>query len=84
MTVPDMDRSADLYSRVLNPKKTSDREVWAPEHEHFEIGFLKYEHLRDGRPALPDLKRNDIAHWQTSPEGINPEGHIMKTIGRGR
>jgi catechol 2,3-dioxygenase-like lactoylglutathione lyase family enzyme len=30
------------------------------------IEFLEYLAPRDGRPAPPDLRANDIAHWQTT------------------
>lgn len=30
------------------------------------IEFLEYLAPRDGRPAPPDLKANDLAHWQTT------------------
>jgi catechol 2,3-dioxygenase-like lactoylglutathione lyase family enzyme len=32
------------------------------------IEFLEYLTPRDGRPAPPDLKANDVAHWQTRLE----------------
>ncbi len=34
MTVSDMDRSVDFYSKVLNFKKVSDTEVYGDEYEH--------------------------------------------------
>jgi len=30
-----------------------------------EIEFLEYLAPRDGRPAMPDKKANDLVHWQT-------------------
>jgi len=29
------------------------------------IEFLEYLSPRDGRPALPDERANDLVHWQT-------------------
>jgi catechol 2,3-dioxygenase-like lactoylglutathione lyase family enzyme len=36
MTVSDMDRALDFYSRVLSFEKTSDIEVWGDGYEHLE------------------------------------------------
>jgi catechol 2,3-dioxygenase-like lactoylglutathione lyase family enzyme len=36
MTVSEMDRSVDFYSRVLSFEKVSDVEVWGDEYEHLE------------------------------------------------
>jgi catechol 2,3-dioxygenase-like lactoylglutathione lyase family enzyme len=36
MTVAEMDRSVDFYSRVLSFEKVSDVEVWGDEYEHLE------------------------------------------------
>jgi len=36
MTVRDMDRSVEFYSRVLTFEKVSDREVWGDSYEHLE------------------------------------------------
>ena len=36
MTVSDMDRSLDFYTRVLPFEKVSDVEVWGPEYEHLQ------------------------------------------------
>lgn len=39
MTVSEMDRSVDFYSRVLSFEKVSDVEVWGDEYEHLEALF---------------------------------------------
>ncbi len=39
MTVADMDRSVDFYSRVLSFEKVSDIEVWGSDYEHLQGVF---------------------------------------------
>jgi catechol 2,3-dioxygenase-like lactoylglutathione lyase family enzyme len=39
MTVADMDRSVDFYSKVLSFEKVSDIEVWGSEYEHLQGVF---------------------------------------------
>jgi catechol 2,3-dioxygenase-like lactoylglutathione lyase family enzyme len=39
MTVADMDRSVDFYSKVLTFEKVSDVEVWGTEYEHLQGVF---------------------------------------------
>ncbi len=39
MTVADMDRSADFYSKVLSFERVSDAEVWGSEYEHLQGVF---------------------------------------------
>ena len=39
MTVADMDRSVDFYSKVLSFEKMSDIEVWGSEYEHLQGVF---------------------------------------------
>jgi catechol 2,3-dioxygenase-like lactoylglutathione lyase family enzyme len=34
------------------------------------VELLEYRAPRDGRPAPPDLKANDIAHWQVTMRGV--------------
>lgn len=47
------------------------------------IELLEYLAPRDGRPYPADLRANDLAHWQTTLSGADPEA-AAKTLFRAR
>jgi catechol 2,3-dioxygenase-like lactoylglutathione lyase family enzyme len=47
------------------------------------IELLEYLTPRDGRPYPADLRANDLAHWQTTLSGAEPEA-AAKTLFRAR
>ena len=55
MTVSDMDRALDFYSRVLSFEKVSDVEVWGDEYEHLEGLFglrMRVVRMRLGNESI--------------------------------
>jgi catechol 2,3-dioxygenase-like lactoylglutathione lyase family enzyme len=43
------------------------------------IEFLEYLAPRDGRPAAPDLRANDVAHWETTLRSSAP-GRLLDAL----
>ena len=55
MTVSDMDRALDFYSRVLSFEKVTDVEVWGDEYEHLEGLFglrMRVVRMRLGNESI--------------------------------
>lgn len=66
MTVSDMERAVDFYTRVLTFEKVTDREVSGGSYEHLWGVFglrVRAVRLRLGQPAAFELSLTE-AHWQ--------------------
>jgi catechol 2,3-dioxygenase-like lactoylglutathione lyase family enzyme len=73
MTVSDMDRSLDLFTRVLGFEKISDREVWGSEFEHLTGVF-------GARARVVDLTLGDEKLEFT--EYLTPQGRPVPVDSR--
>ncbi len=73
MTVSDVDRSVDFYTRVLSFEKVSDRELWGSEFEHLSGIF-------GARARVVDLRLGDEVLELT--EYLTPQGRPVPVDSR--